>query len=209
MAHKGYVEFLRQGKFMKQIEIYQSDDGQTQLNVSLQEDTVWLSQAQMAELFGIKRPAITKHLGNIFKSGELNVNSVCSNLEHAAADGKSYKTNFYNLDAIISVGYRVNSVSATRFRQWATARLKDYLVKGYAINQQRFDKNSTELEQALALINKTLKNPEINSEASKGLAEIVSRYTQTFLWLQRYGEGLLEVSSGQNGGKLITHMQAM
>ena len=69
MAHKGYVEFLRQGKFMKQIEIYQSDDGQTQLNVSLQEDTVWLSQAQMAELFGIKRPAITKHLGNIFKSG--------------------------------------------------------------------------------------------------------------------------------------------
>ena len=209
MAHKGYVEFLRQGKFMKQIEIYQSDDGQTQLNVSLQEDTVWLSQAQMAELFGIKRPAITKHLGNIFKSGELNVNSVCSNLEHTAADGKSYKTNFYNLDAIISVGYRVNSVSATPFRQWATARLKDYLVKGYAINQQRFDKNSTELEQALALINKTLKNPEINSEASKGLAEIVSRYTQTFLWLQRYGEGLLEVSSGQNGGKLITHMQAM
>lgn len=209
MAHKGYVEFLRQGKFMKQIEIYQSDDGQTQLNVSLQEDTVWLSQAQMAELFGIKRPAITKHLGNIFKSGELNVNSVCSNLEHAAADGKSYKTNFYNLDAIISVGYRVNSVSATRFRQWATARLKDYLVKGYAINQQRFDKNSTELEQALALINKTLKNPEINSEASKGLAEIVSRYTQTFLWLQRYDEGLLEEPSGQNGGKLITHTQAM
>ena len=209
MAHKGYVEFLRQGKFMKQIEIYQSDDGQTQLNVSLQEDTVWLSQAQMAELFGIKRPAITKHLGNIFKSGELNVNSVCSNLEHAAADGKSYKTNFYNLDAIISVGYRVNSVSATRFRQWATARLKDYLVKGYAINQQRFDKNSTELEQALALINKALKNPEINSEASKGLAEIVSRYTQTFLWLQRYDEGLLEEPSGQNGGKLITHTQAM
>ena len=130
-------------------------------------------------------------------------------MEHTAADGKSYKTNFYNLDAIISVGYRVNSVSATPFRQWATARLKDYLVKGYAINQQRFDKNSTELEQALALINKTLKNPEINSEASKGLAEIVSRYTQTFLWLQRYDEGLLEGPSGQNGGKLITHMQAM
>ena len=89
-----------------------------------------------AKLFGTKRPAITKHLGNIFKSGELNQNSVSSILEHTASDGKVYKTQFYNLDAIISVGYRVNSINATAFRKWATGVLKDYLLKGYSVNQQ-------------------------------------------------------------------------
>jgi len=116
---------------MENMEIYQSEDGALQLSVPMQQDTVWLSQAQMAQLFGTKRPAITKHLGNIFKAGELAMGTVCSNLEHTAADGKTYKTQFYNLDAIISVGYRVNSVSATRFRQWATQTLKQHLVQGY------------------------------------------------------------------------------
>ena len=99
-------------------------------------NTVWLSQAQIADLFGTKRPAITKHLSNIFKNNELRKDSVCSILEHTAADGKRYKTQYYNLDAIISVGYRVNSVNATQFRTWANQVLKDYLIKGYALSRR-------------------------------------------------------------------------
>jgi hypothetical protein len=120
-----------------QIVIYEAEDGQTRIEVHLEQGTVWLSQAQIAELFGTGRSAITKHLSNIFLSNELDKNSVCSILERTAADGKSYKTQYYNLDAIISVGYRVNSVNATRFRIWANRILKDYLVQGYSINQER------------------------------------------------------------------------
>jgi hypothetical protein len=196
------------------IQIFQSEDGQVQLEVALEQDTVWLSQLQMAELFGTKRPAITKHLGNIFKSKELHESVVCSILEHTTTHGAiSDKTQtrhvkYYNLDAIISVGYRVNSSRATQFRIWATGRLKDYLVQGYAINQQRFDHNAAELQQALALINKTAQSPELTQKSGRGLVDIVSRYTQTFLWLQGYDQGLLSQPSGQDGGDLPSHQQA-
>ena len=106
------------------------------LDVRVDKDTVWLTQTQIAELFGTKRPAITKHLSNIFKSGELNEDSVCSIMELTAADGKDYRTKIYNLDAILSVGYRVNSINATKFRQWANGVLKDYLLRGYSVNQR-------------------------------------------------------------------------
>ena len=99
----------------------------------------WLTQTQIALLFGVGQPAISKHLNNIFKSGELDENSVHSILEYTAADGKIYKTKFYNLDAILSVGYRVNSINATMFRKWANNVLKDYLLKGYSVNQ-RFER---------------------------------------------------------------------
>lgn len=118
-----------------EIVLYQPDEN-THLEVRVEEDTVWLTQSQIALLFGTKRPAITKHLNNIFKSGELEQNSVSSILEHTAADGKTYKTLFYNLDAILSVGYRVNSVNATIFRRWANTVLKQYLLRGYAVHQQ-------------------------------------------------------------------------
>lgn len=106
------------------------------LDVRVEKETVWLTQSQIAELFGTKRPAITKHLSNIFKSGELDENSVCSILEHTATDGKNYRTKFYNLDAILSIGYRVNSINATQFRQWANKVLKEYLLRGYSVNQR-------------------------------------------------------------------------
>ena len=104
------------------------------LEVRLENETVWLTQQQIADLFGTKRPAITKHLRNIFKCGELDQNSVSSILEHTASDGKIYSTQFYNLDAILSVGYRVNSINATQFRRWANSILKEYLIKGYIVN---------------------------------------------------------------------------
>ncbi|MCL2027945.1 MAG: virulence RhuM family protein [Bacteroidales bacterium] len=121
-----------------QIAIYQSDDS-VQLEVRMENETIWLTQAQIAELFGTKRQAITKHLKNIFESGELQALSVSSILELTANDGKTYQTKFYSLDAILSVGYRVNSKQATQFRIWATRVLKDYLIKGYAVNQ-RFER---------------------------------------------------------------------
>ena len=118
-----------------EIILYQPDES-VRMEVRIEDETVWLTQAQIAELFETKRQAITKHLKNIFQSGELNENSVCSILELTASDGKSYKTKIYNLDAIISVGYRVNSKNATLFRRWASQVLKDYLLKGHVINQR-------------------------------------------------------------------------
>ena len=106
------------------------------LEVRLENETVWLTQQQIADLFGVKQPALSKHLKNIFESGELIETSVHSILEYTATDGKSYKTKFYNLDAILSVGYRVNSRNATLFRQWANKVLKEYLLRGYSINQR-------------------------------------------------------------------------
>lgn len=120
-----------------QIVLYQPNESiSLQVKIDASHDTVWLTQQQIADLFGTKRPAITKHLRNIFNNGELDQNSVSSILEHTAADGKTYKTQFYNLDAIISVGYRVNSINATAFRRWATRVLNNYLLKGYSVNQQ-------------------------------------------------------------------------
>lgn len=118
-----------------EIILYQPDES-VRMEVRIEDETVWLTQAQIAELFETKRQAITKHLKNIFQSGELNENSVCSILELTASDGKSYKTKTYNLDAIISVSYRVNSKNATLFRRWASQVLKDYLLKGHVINQR-------------------------------------------------------------------------
>lgn len=117
-----------------EIVLYQPDQD-TKLEVRLEEDTVWLTQAQIATLFGTQRPAITKHLGNIFKSGELDQKSVSSILEHTAEDGKTYKTQFYNLDAVLSVGYRVNSRNATMFRRWATSVLREHLLYGRTVHQ--------------------------------------------------------------------------
>jgi hypothetical protein len=118
--------------------IYQPNNSM-QLEVVVGNETVWLTQAQIADLFSVKIPAISKHLRNIFHSGELKENSVVSILENTAGDGKVYQTKFYCLDAILSVGYRVNSINATLFRQWANTVLKDYIIKGYAISQ-RFER---------------------------------------------------------------------
>ncbi len=117
--------------------LYTGNDGKVNIEVFLKDETVWLTQKAISELYGVQRPAITKHLKNIFDSGELRKNSVSSILEHTASDGKKYKTKFYNLDIIISVGYRVNSYQATQFRIWATKTLKEYIIKGFVLNDER------------------------------------------------------------------------
>ena len=128
-----------------EIILYQPDEA-VKLEVRLEDETVWLTQEQIADLFGTKRPAITKHLNNIYKSGELDIDSTCSILEHMGNDGKQrYTTKYYNLDAILSIGYRVNSKNATLFRKWANSVLKEYLLQGYSIN-----KRLSELERTVA-----------------------------------------------------------
>jgi len=132
-----------------QIVVYQPN-ATVRLDVRLENDTVWLTQEQIANLFGTKRPAITKHLVNIYKSGELERDGTCSILEHMGNDGRqSYRTMFYNLDAILSVGYRVNSRNATLFRRWATQVLKAYLLKGYAVNT-RLNQLEDKMDRRLA-----------------------------------------------------------
>ncbi len=143
------------GRSMENEIIIYQPDSTIKLEVRLEDDTVWLTQQQIADLFGVKQPAISKHLKNIFESGELIESSVHSILEYTAADGKSYKTKFYNLDAILSVGYRVNSRNATLFRQWASKILKEYLLRGYSVNQRflymesRIDRRLSEHDQQI------------------------------------------------------------
>ncbi|QSR35890.1 hypothetical protein CFI10_12940 [Marinobacterium iners] len=172
----------------QQVHLFISQDGQAQLEVALDQETVWLSQAQMAELFGTKRPAITKHLSNIYKSGELDQQTTCSILEHMAEHGQRYRTKHYNLDAIISVGYRVNSLRATQFRQWATSVLKQYLVQGYTLNQKRLAERGVEFEQAVALLSRTLSNQQLIAPSGEAVVQVISDYARSWSLLQGYDE---------------------
>ncbi len=185
---------------MNELAFFETDNGS--IEVRVEQETVWLSQDQMARIFERERSVITKHLRNVFRDGELAEESVCANFAHTAVDGKTYQTKFFNLDAILSVGYRVNSKRGIHFRQWASRILKEHLTRGYTLDRQRLEHNARELEAALLLVRRTLSNAELAHDAGSGLAEIVVRYTQTFLWLQRYDEGLLTDPRGHPGGAL-------
>ena len=193
------------------IEIYQTQDGTTQVEVRFENDTVWLSQAQMAMLFGKDIRTINEHITNIFDDEELEKESTIRKFRIVRQEGKrqvNREIEHYDLDMIISVGYRVKSKQGISFRRWATARLKEYLTQGYTINQKRLQQNAHELEQALALIQKTANSSELTLESGRGLVNIVSRYTHTFLWLQQYDEGLLTEPQTQQGGTLPTYTEA-
>ncbi|MTI12126.1 virulence protein RhuM/Fic/DOC family protein [Sansalvadorimonas verongulae] len=186
------------------IAIFQSQQGE--IEVRLERDTVWLNQAQMITLFERDQSVISRHINNVFREEELERES---NMQKMHISGSDKPVALYSLDVVISVGYRVKSRQGVRFRQWATRTLKEHLTRGYTINQQRFEDNARELEAALKLIRKAATTPELHAETGRGLVEIVSRYTQTLLWLQRYDEGLLNEPSGQPGGTLPSEQQAM
>ena len=188
---------------MNPIAIYQSPTGT--VDVRLDGDTVWLTQEQMTQLFGRERSVITKHIRNVFNEGELDEKSNVQNL-HIPQSDKPVR--FYNLDVIISVGYRVKSPQGVQFRQWATRLLREHLTLGYTVNRQRFEANAAELEAALTLIRKAAQTPELSADTGRGLVDIVTRYAHTFLWLQRYDEGLLTDPATQPGGTLPTLAQA-
>ena len=191
---------------MSEIRIFESATGKIQ--VILDEETVWLSLNQLSDLFERDKSVVSRHLRRIFAEKELSRDSVVAKNATTASDGKTYQVEYFNLDAIISVGYRVNSRRAVLFRQWATSTLKEHLTLGYTINQQRFEQNAQELEAALKLVRKAAGSPQLQANIGRGLVEIISRYTQTFLWLQRYDEGKLNEPHGQHGGTLPTEQQA-
>jgi len=171
-----------------EIVIYQPKGGEVDIKVKLEKETIWLTQAQLSLLFGIERSVVTKHLHNIFNSKELDKNSVCAKIAHTAADGKVYKTQFYNLDVIISVGYRVNSKKATQFRIWATRVLKEHILQGYTINQKRLLEARSkfkELQNAIAFlrekaVKKTLRGQE------KEILDLLGSYAKTLTILNLY-----------------------
>lgn len=173
-----------------EVVIYKTDTG-PELEIELKDDSVWLTQAQLSTLFGTQRPAITKHLRNIFNTAELSEKSVCSILEHTASDGKTYKTQYYNLDAVIAVGYRVNSKRATQFRVWATKTLRDYLLKGFVVNQERLKEQSQaklkELEGAVHLLQRVIATRRTVG-MEKELLLVMTEYASTWTTLVRFDD---------------------
>ena len=172
------------------IEIYRSQDGSIQLNVKLENDTVWLTQSQMAELFGVDRTSIVRHIRNIYKSEELDQNSTCAKNAQVRTEGHRSvlrEIPYYNLDMIISVGYRVNSKNATSFRRWATSVLKQYLIKGYVINQQIKLDRYNELKDVVRLMSRTVGMQEkVTSEEYGGLFNVISDYVYALDTLDHY-----------------------
>lgn len=174
-----------------QIMIYEDASGEVKLDVSLENETVWLSQRQMEILFDRDQSGISRHLNSIFKSGELNKKSNMQKMHIANSDKP---VEYYNLDVIISLGYRVNSKRATSFRVWATKILKEYLINGYAINKKRLEqKGLKELNQTIALLRDTISKSELELSEAKGLLDVILNYSRTWTLLQGYDEDSLKV----------------
>ena len=190
-------------KTASEIVIYEGDNARVE--VRLDRESVWLTQEQVGLLFGRERSVVTKHIRNVFAEGELDEKSNVQNL-HIAGSDKPVK--FYNLDVIISIGYRVKSIQGTRFRQWATRVLREHLTQGFSLDRERFEKNATELEAALQLVRKAAAGEALTADQGRGLVDVIARYTHTFLWLQRYDEGLLTAPTGSPGGVLPTLEEA-
>ncbi|MBZ0310291.1 MAG: virulence protein RhuM/Fic/DOC family protein [Anaerolineae bacterium] len=185
-----------------EVVVYQAADGSIELPVRLEEDTVWLNQKQMAELFGVTPENILIHLKNVYASEELEQSATAKKILVVQKEGGREVTRqvlHYALDAIISVGYRVNSKQGSRFRIWATNTLRDHLLKGYTLNQRRLAANADELKTALALVQQIASSSEITSGHGRGLIDVIARYTRTYLLLQQYDEGLLSEPRGTVG----------
>jgi len=176
--------------------LYQTPDGATTLTVHLEKESVWITQKQMAELFGKTVPTINEHIKNVFKEGELEEAAVIRNFRITAADGKVYDISHYNLDVIISVGYRVKSQQGTQFRIWATQVLKDHIVKGYTVNEQRFREQGeklTDMRRTVELLARTLANQELVSDTGRDVLRVIADYAYALTMLDRYDHGTLAI----------------
>lgn len=178
------------------IEIFQSDDGQLELRVALDHDTVWLSQLQMTELFGRDQSVLSRHIRNVFKEGELPEQS---NMQKMHIAGSDRPVAFYSLDVIISVGYRVKSQRGVQFRQWATRTLKQHLVGGYTLNQRRLQERGIEFEQAVQLLSRTLANQQLVNAEGAAVLSVISDYARSWSLLQGYDEQSLGVLPNRQG----------
>ena len=190
----------------KKNEIILFENQGVKLEVNLKDETVWLTQKQMAELFDKDRRTITRHIQNIYKDEELEENSVCSFFEHTAADGKKYRVQYYNLDMIISVGYRVNSKRGIMFRQWANKILKDYLLKGYAVNQRRLDY----LEKTIKLIDIANRIDErLEGNDAKEILKVIGEYSKALDLLDDYDHKTLKKIDGNIDERKIEYQDCL
>ena len=186
------------------IVIYEDVNGEIKLDVSLENDTLWLSQKQLEVLFDRDKSVISRHIKNIFKDEELDKNSVVAKNATTATDGKIYQVEYYNLDMIISLGYRVNSKRATSFRVWATKILKDYIINGYSINNKRLQqKGLKELNETISLLKNTISNAQIELNEAKGLLDVILNYSRTWTLLQGYDEDSLKIDFVSKEAKFI------
>ena len=194
------------------IVIYQTKDGKTSIDVKLEDETVWLTQAQMAELFQKDRTVIGRHINNVYREGELERDITCAKFAHMGSEGdQKYETTLYNLDVIISVGYRVKSKRGIQFRIWANKILKDYLIKGYAINQKIKLEHYQELKDIVRILGNMLKNQEqLTSDQSKGLLAVVTDYVYALDTLDKYDYQQLTIEETIKGDRFqATYENAM
>lgn len=206
LVYRKFIFILLYLYYMKNIEtkkgeiiIYKTKSGEMSLDVKLEKETIWLTQKQIATLFDVNIPAISKHIKNIYKEKELDVKSTVSKMETVQVEGSrsiNRVVDIYNLDMIITVGYRVNSKRATGFRIWATKTLKDHLLKGYTINQNRIkelkDSQLEEFKEAVGLIKKTIESKRLSTNESEGLLKVITDYANTWATLQQYDEDKLQ-----------------
>lgn len=181
------------------IVIYQTDDGKTQIDVKFENETVWLTQSQIAQLFGTKKAAISKHISHIYDSDELDRESTVSKIETVQIEGQRSVKRFltyYNLDMIISVGYRVNSKNATSFRRWATRVLREYLIQGYAVNSRIEHQNLVQLQQLVGAMSRTIKLGQLTGEQSNALLDVVTDYALALDRLDDYDYQRLTIPNG-------------
>jgi len=196
---------IKEVKLMKN-EIILFEDQNVKLEVNMKDETVWLSQQQMAELFEKDRKTITRHIRNIYKEGELEENSVCSFFEHTAIDGKKYNVQFYNLDMIISVGYRVKSKNGVIFRKWATKILKDYMIKGYSVNQKRLEY----LEKTIKLVDIAGRiSAKLKGSEAQEIIKVINDYSKALNLLDDYDHKKISKPSGTINNKKITYKDCM
>jgi prophage maintenance system killer protein len=172
-----------------QIQIYNSKDGQTEIKVKLEKDTVWLNLTQLTDLFLRDKSVISRHITNIFKEKELDIKSVVAKNATTAADGKTYQVDYYNLDVIISIGYRIKSQRGTQFRIWANKILKEYLIRGYSINEKALKQQNQqlqELQKTIKILSSAVQSKELTTDESKGLLSIISDYSYALDILDQY-----------------------
>lgn len=201
---------------MNGIEIYKAKDGKAQIEVKFEEDTVWLTQKQLSILFSKNVMTVNEHIRNIYKEKEVEKKSTIRKSRIVQKEGKrqvNREIEFYNLDVIISVGYRVNSKRGIQFRQWATQRLKDYLVKGYAINEQRLKASQqqlSDLRKSIGLLENVVKQKQLTTDEAVGLLKVVAAYSHALDLLDKYDHQQLQVPTAKKGTvKKLTYAEAI
>lgn len=197
----------------KQLEVYKKKEGEIVFDVDIEKETIWATQEQISKLFDVDRTVIGRHLRNIFRDGELEEERVSAKNAHTATDGKTYLTNFYNLDAIISVGYRVNSRKATDFRIWATKVLHNYVVNGVAVNEKRISelegKKLKNLEGTLGLVKRLMAKNELSMLEANGVLEVISNYSASFKALKQFDEGHVIFKRAPKSKKVLNEEDAV